>query len=403
VKPSHFTPRHADLVSAFAGPVALALHHAQVYEQVRQSADEISMFYEIGMTITAGLDMDSLLEKLYNAACRLAPVDGFYLAWFDEDTQQAMFPIFIDNGVWTSIQPFPINESSLTGRVIKNKKTLYIPDLENHPDRQKVTVIHTGSVLTHSYVGIPLIVRDKVLGVMSLQSYAVDAYTPDQIRLFETLASQAIAAIENSRLFQQVNRELSLRQRAEQQLSEANQRLLTQLTEIQGLQESLREQAIRDSLTGLFNRRFMEVTFTQELARAEREGEAIGVILLDIDEFKIVNDTFGHAAGDATLVALAEVLVGRLRSSDTVCRYGGEEFLLVLPGSGLETSCRRAEDLRRAVEEMAVSHGENRFRITVSLGVAAFPEHGREMDVLIRHADDNLYRAKNAGRNQVAG
>jgi diguanylate cyclase (GGDEF)-like protein len=201
----------------------------------------------------------------------------------------------------------------------------------------------------------------------------------------------------------QAQNELELRQAAEKRLSEANQQLTTQLTEIQKLQKILREQAIRDSLTGLFNRRFLEESFIQALARAEREKQNIGVILLDIDKFKNINDTYGHAAGDQVLVAMAKTLLHQMRSSDTICRYGGEEFLLVLPNSNLEETRRRAEDLHQAVGQLEVLYGESRLKVTASLGIASYPLHGLGMDELVRHADNNLYMAKNNGRNQVVG
>jgi diguanylate cyclase (GGDEF)-like protein len=405
VEANHFSPRHADLVLAFAGPVALALHNAHVYEQARRGAEELAMFYEIGLTITAGLDMNGLLAKLYSAACRLAPVDSFFVAFFDADTCQVSFPLLIDHGESRDTPPFSITEfpNSLTAWVVKNKKTLYVTDLFHLPEHLKLVFVQDEGDPICSFMGVPLIARDQLVGVMSLQSNAVNAYSNDHIRLFETLAAQAEVAIENSRLFSRVERELSLRQQAEKQILQANLRLQEQINEIQKLQADLREQAIRDSLTGLFNRRYMEETFVQELARAHREKTSIGVILLDIDNFKIVNDTFGHEAGDSVLVALGKVLSGRLRASDNACRYGGEEFLLLLPGSNRASTLRRAEELRQTVEDMAVAYGGALLKITISLGVSVFPEDGREIDALIRHADNLLYLAKNSGRNRISG
>ena len=404
-RPQHFTPRQADLVAAFASSVTLAMHNAQVYEEARRGAEELSMFYDIGLTITAGLDMNSLLEKLYSATCRLAPIDSFYIALVDETNNLVTFPFFISEGEFKHPQSHPISNapSSMTVWVIQQKKTLYLPDTLNPPAGMTFPIVRTGGQPTRSYVGVPLIAREKVLGVMSPQSKLPNVYTADHIRLFETLANQAVVAIENSRLFQQVQEELRLRQLAEKQLSDSNLVLTAQIEEINKLQEDLRQQAIRDSLTGLFNRRFMEETFTHELARAAREEYSIGVIILDIDKFKLVNDTYGHEAGDTVLVALAKLLTGGLRSSDTACRYGGEEFLLILPTSTLSSTRRRAEDLRKAVEAMQVSYHEIQLQITVSMGISAFPDHGREMDVLVRQADNNLYSAKNTGRNQVIG
>jgi diguanylate cyclase (GGDEF)-like protein len=168
------------------------------------------------------------------------------------------------------------------------------------------------------------------------------------------------------------------------------------------LRERLRDQSIRDVLTNLFNRRYLEETFERELRRAERDGLPVGVLMLDIDYFKRFNDDFGHAAGDEVLRALGRLLNRQVRVEDIACRYGGEEFTLVLPGCSLEVTCARAEQLRAQVHELHISHaGTPLGGITVSIGVAAFPLHGATDLVLLRAADAALYQAKQAGRNQV--
>jgi diguanylate cyclase (GGDEF)-like protein len=168
------------------------------------------------------------------------------------------------------------------------------------------------------------------------------------------------------------------------------------------LRESLRNQSIRDPLTGLFNRRYMQESLERELLRATRSSYAIGIIMLDIDHFKNFNDTFGHAAGDQMLRELGSFLKLQVRGGDIVCRYGGEEFTIILPEASLAIARQRAELLHREARQLQVQYqGQPLGPITLSLGVAAFPQHGTAADALLQVADEALYRAKNAGRDRV--
>ena len=168
------------------------------------------------------------------------------------------------------------------------------------------------------------------------------------------------------------------------------------------LKESLRQQSIRDALTGLFNRRYMEETLERELSRAKRENTSVGVLMFDIDHFKKFNDDAGHDAGDALLRELAAFLNKKARGGDIVCRYGGEEFLAVLPGISREDAALRAEELRKGIEELSVYHlGKTLPKCTISIGVAMYPENGPTITGLIKAADDALYKAKDGGRNMV--
>ncbi len=168
------------------------------------------------------------------------------------------------------------------------------------------------------------------------------------------------------------------------------------------LRETLRDQSIRDVFTGLFNRRYMEETLTRELHRAEREQVPIGVIMFDIDHFKNFNDVSGHDAGDALLRELGVYMKTNVRGGDIVCRYGGEEFFVVLLNSNLENTRIRAEEFRRGVKDLLVYHlGKPLGKCTISLGVASYPQHGLTPEALIKSADNALYRAKNEGRDRV--
>jgi len=168
------------------------------------------------------------------------------------------------------------------------------------------------------------------------------------------------------------------------------------------LQETLRIQSIRDPLTKLFNRRYIETALVRELSRAKRHQQTIGVLMIDIDHFKHFNDTYGHEAGDLVLTEVSRVLLRNIRTEDIACRYGGEEFLIVLPGSQLKEACVKAETLRIAISQLAVQHNRQPLGpITISIGVAEYPTNGELSEVVIAAADAALYQAKHRGRNQV--
>jgi diguanylate cyclase (GGDEF)-like protein len=168
------------------------------------------------------------------------------------------------------------------------------------------------------------------------------------------------------------------------------------------LREGLRTQSIRDPITGLFNRRYMEESMERELHRAERNGVPVTVIMLDLDHFKQFNDTFGHAAGDALLRELGQYLKQAVRAEDIACRYGGEEFTLILSGAPRESALQRAEAIREGARQLGAQHrGMSVGGVTISMGVSFFPEHGRTAEALLHAADEALYAAKAAGRNRL--
>jgi diguanylate cyclase (GGDEF)-like protein len=164
----------------------------------------------------------------------------------------------------------------------------------------------------------------------------------------------------------------------------------------------LRNQSIRDSLTGLFNRRYLEESLELECSRAERSKDPISVVMLDVDHFKRFNDTFGHDAGDIVLKHIGEILRRSIRQGDVACRFGGEEFVLVLPGTGAAEALAVAERIRQSAQKLEVVYrSQSLGRITVSLGVAVYPIAGETPAELIEAADQTLYKAKNAGRDRV--
>lgn len=238
--------------------------------------------------------------------------------------------------------------------------------------RTDLSCRHVQSPLPGKYLCVPMIAQGEVLGVVHLRhnplaAESADSAAPLNEPLAVTLAEHVALALSNLKL-----------------------------------RETLRNQSICDPLTGLFNRRYMEETLEREMRRAERSHQPLGVIMLDLDHFKHFNDTYGHDAGDLLLRELGALLKTRLRGSDIACRYGGEEFALILPEMPLDIIRQRVEALRLGIKQLNVRHrGQSLGTVTVSVGIAMFPEHGAAGEALLRAADRALYRAKAEGRDRV--
>jgi diguanylate cyclase (GGDEF)-like protein len=192
-------------------------------------------------------------------------------------------------------------------------------------------------------------------------------------------------------------------------LNQAKQQLVVTMAEHAALAlsnlklyETLRNQSTRDPLTNLFNRRCMEESLDRELRRAERSHRQLTLIMLDLDHFKRFNDTFGHDAGDAILRDVGKLLETNFRGEDIACRYGGDEFTVILPVGALDVAEQRAQELRKAIKDLEIPYlNPTLDRVTVSMGIARFPEHGSTAETLLRSADRALYQAKAAGRNRI--
>jgi len=210
------------------------------------------------------------------------------------------------------------------------------------------------------YAGAPLVTQENLaLGALCVMDFVPRSLQPRQVEMLRTLAGQVMVQLE------------------------------------------LTLQAMRDPLTGLYNRRQMEESLHREILRARRIGATVGVMVIDVDNFKRINDTLGHEAGDAALHGIAAELALCVREEDIACRAGGEEFVIILPGTTEEALRQRAETVRSRVEESSVLAGGSKLKLTVSTGLATFPDHGENGPAILRAADAALYRAKAEGRNRV--
>ncbi|NTW28553.1 MAG: diguanylate cyclase [Coriobacteriia bacterium] len=196
-------------------------------------------------------------------------------------------------------------------------------------------------------------------------------------------------------------RDITMQKLAEEALSKSNQDLQSRLSEIESLHTELREQAVRDPLTQLFNRRYLTLTLEREFSRAARESYPVSLVMLDVDHFKQVNDTCGHATGDAVLQRLASQLREQTRPGDLIYRYGGEEFLVVLPFASADDAALRAEQWRSSFEEASPAWVDHKLAPTLSLGVATYPPNDATVASVVAAADSAVYAAKREGRNRV--
>ncbi len=237
--------------------------------------------------------------------------------------------------------------------------------------------IKTGMVCQHlsrngiqgklsGYGCIPMIAQGEVLGVFHFQSITTEI-SNEKLQLAVTVAERLALTLASLRL-----------------------------------RETLRQQAIRDPLTGLFNRRYMTESLERELYRAARQKVKVGVIMLDLDNFKNLNDLYGHAVGDAMLRSLGHLLENRVRKEDIACRYGGEEFVVILPDTLMNEAHMRAEQIRQEIQDLDTNYlGQSYGNVSASLGVAVFPDHGSTAETILHAADTALYQAKLGGRNRV--
>jgi diguanylate cyclase (GGDEF)-like protein/PAS domain S-box-containing protein len=198
------------------------------------------------------------------------------------------------------------------------------------------------------------------------------------------------------------NRDITEKKLVDEKLQAAYDQVRSQLDEIEKLQTVLQEQAIRDSLTGLYNRRYLEEALKQEHSRAIREGQNISIVMVDMDHLKVINDSYGHLVGDKALQKLSEHLKRVTRTEDIACRYGGDEFLVILHNMTAKDAVKKAEEWRTIMEENKMPYQEDMLTVTLSAGIASFPAKEKSIDEIILAADTALYKAKMRGRNNVA-
>jgi diguanylate cyclase (GGDEF)-like protein len=351
----HFDPETIDLLTLFSTQASIALQNARLYSLEQQRARQLQAINAIAQQTTAVLELEELLSRvcqLIQDAFRVSHVSLFLRE--DHD-----LVLRAHHGTLTPRIPqggrFPAEPWA---DILASNNTVTETDLRSGPASMKFFAESA------SRMCIPLVSFGQTLGILALDSTLPDAFRDGDLQSLESVADICATAIQNAHYVERV-----------------------------------KQLAYLDGLTGIFNRRFFELRFMEEIERARRYGTGMAVIMADIDQFKRLNDEFGHVLGDEVLRQVSSLFHQQLRKIDVVCRYGGEEFGILLSQTDAHHAMSVAEKLRKMVASWQFP-GVPR-TVTISAGAAAYPDHGTTRDDLVRAADGALYAAKQAGRNRV--
>ncbi len=357
-----------------------------VEEALSKRSDQIATLNRVMRSLSATLDLSKVLDMILHEIQQVIPYDSASIWSCKDDSIEIIAAHGFPNDEIMIGIAFNLSEKNNPNtRVIQTRLPLIEEDVyaTYGPFNNGGQEDH----FHHGWMGVPMIIGDRVVGMLAFDKNVANFYTQEQSQFALAFAAQAAIAIENARLYSEVQKELNQKIEAEGKLLE--------------LQKELEEQAIRDPLTGLYNRRFLDETLARELSRAERDKYSVSVVMLDLDHFKMFNDTYGHDVGDLMLKQLGKLLSSQVRAGDIACRFGGEEFVVVMPKASLSVAKQRANDWRMKFESQILIHEGEVLNATLSAGVAVYPLHGSNSDEIIRKADQAMYAAKAAGRNLV--
>lgn len=333
-------------------------NHHNLVAIIQQQAAELDALKRITVNLTSSLQMQVILDAIVSEAMHLIKdARDAHIFLYQDGTLR--FGASLDSeGKRNTIFSMP-RPNGMTYTVAHTRQAVIVEDLHHHP-----LFTNTPSDWNGSIIGIPLMINDNVVGVMNMARWQTGEFPPSELRLLGVLADQAALAINNARLHQAV----------------ANQ-------------------AMSDSLTGLPNRRALDARLENDVQRAVRYNHKFAVLMMDLDGFKAINDTYGHSAGDIVLYQYAQFLAKSQRSSDFLARYGGDELLMILPEADIEAAKLAAEHIKERVAsfEIPLPDGSKR-KLSFTAGIAIYPTHAESASDLLRAADEALYRAKRKAR-----
>ncbi|MBA3532480.1 MAG: diguanylate cyclase [Ardenticatenales bacterium] len=335
----------------------------------REEERQLQLRYEMALvTVIKELNRSTELDAVLNTALvqALRALDLEYGAIYLQEGEEGELGLRAYQGQVPDRTPSAHHAGgeSIASEVARSGQPIVVTNI---PEERPGSIELAESGTLRAQASLPLRAAGRVVGVMNVNTSHIHEFSPRDIGLVSAIADQVGTAIERAQLY-----------------------------------ETLREQSIRDPLTRLFNRRYMEETLEREIHQASRRRLPLSILMIDLDHFKKFNDTYGHDGGDALLRALGEFLQTNTRASDIACRFGGEEFLLIMPDTTLESARLRAEQLSKSIKTLHVYHEEQPLgQVTLSIGVAVFPMHGEDGAAVRRAADNALYQAKAQGRDRV--
>ncbi len=320
----------------------------------------------VAQVVVSSLDLDEVLQNILCSAMAVMDLPSGCIALYDEPLGQLSLHAHAGPGTDDSLKDrWPVRDGELSRRILDGGDAFVLEDV------LQASVAHDPLILdgcSGAFLAVPLKIQSKIVGILCLYSHFPQCFVKARLEILSILASFAAMSIDNACLHQRTH-----------------------------------HLAVTDSLTGLYNRRQFQVMVKDELVRARRYKKPLTLLIFDVDNFKAFNDRHGHFKGDQALVAVAEILREAVRECDMVFRYGGEEFIAILPETAIDEAIRAAERARGAVETKSASYlqGICEQGLTVSIGVASYPENGTEQNVLLDLADALLYKAKSQGKNRI--
>jgi len=353
---------------------------------------------ETTFDLHSSLDLDTLLSNIVERACKLLDTSHGYLFSLEKETDE-LKPV-VGIGALSEVLGYNISKGEgVAGSVWQTGKPVIVPDYDTWPGRS--SGFSYGVI--RSIIGMPLILKNRIVGVLGVAHGPEKdkIFTNEDVSILNQFADMVVVALQNARLFENAQNEIDFRRKTEIELRNANQLLQLQIERIEMLQEQLQEMAVRDPLTELYNRRYLQDALELEFAHPERSKLPVAILMMDSDHLKVINDKFGHKAGDDFLVYISQTIQKSIRTGDIACRYGGDEFVVVLSNVTENIALGRAEKLRKRIASHYIIHRNEKVSISVSIGIAMFPAHGTVGEVLLQKADLALYEAKREGKNRV--
>ncbi len=361
-EPNFFTREHARQLEAFAGQTALALQNARLFETVQRRAREADTLRQAAAAVINELDLDHVLARILVSLKKVLQFDKATICLLEANELKIVATSYSSaEQIVTSEKMAVVN--SLFRQSLATSQPIIISPAEATQIFQQDQV-HLPPL---SWLGIPLHLRGRAIGFLAIENQSPDAYTKNDATLAQAFANEATIALENARLF-----------------------------------EELQRLATTDALTEVLNRRHFIHLAKMEFQRARRYRQPLSIILFDIDSFKSVNDTYGHAVGDQVLRNMARVCVNNLRQVDLFGRYGGEEFMALLPNTSISGAIVIADRLRTQIAQNPTPTERGLVYISASFGAAEMDDSCQDIDTLLLSADRAAYSAKEKGKNQVS-
>ncbi len=367
-------------------------------DELQKRHKELSILYKVYKNTTKYLSLGDIINNALLIIKDAFSIDGIAIYTIDEDTQTLIYESslgFIEEIIKKIL--VVRKQEGLAGRSIITGKPQFTTYQQYPEGKFKKLLVDQGF---KSMGSIPMIVSNKAVGAISISLKEEKVFDADEIQLLVAVSRQLGIAIQNAQLVGSLRNELSEKMRAEQAMKVANEIISEKNKLLQEAMANLEIESKTDSLTGIYNRRYILEKIREEVIRCKRSGKKFSIVIGDIDFFKKVNDTYGHDFGDVVLKDVVALLKSTLREQDCLSRWGGEEFLILIVDTGLKGAELIASRMRGKIEEKTFEHNLKKLSVTMTFGVSVYDEN-ESIDDMIKKADDALYKGKKMGRNRV--